>query len=53
MKSKIEGEKKKFDEAIDNFLKEIIMSMEKVKEIVYSKLNNYHSNLTSFYDKYR
>jgi hypothetical protein len=29
------------------------MSMEKVKEIVNSKISNYHTNMNNFYAKYR
>jgi flagellar hook-basal body complex protein FliE len=53
MQSKVDTERTKLDETIDNFLKEVILSMEKVKELINGKISNYHSNLTSFYDQYR
>ncbi len=47
--NKLDQQRQKLDDIIDNFLKEIILSMEKVKEIINGKINNYQTNLISYY----
>lgn len=46
-------DRQKLDEQIDNFLREMILTMEKVKEILNGKLSTYHSNLVNYYSAYR
>lgn len=51
--TKLGADKQKMDDIVDNFLREIILTMEKVKEILNGKLSTYHANLTSYYAGYR
>ena len=53
MESKLNGERQKLDDIIDGFLREIIMTMEKVKEVVNGKLSTYHANFANYYLSYR
>jgi hypothetical protein len=49
----LDSDIKKVDEIVDNFLKELILNMEKVKELINSKVSIYHSNLVNYYQQYR
>lgn len=49
---KISNEKKIVDSDIDDFLKEIILMMEKVKEKLYHKIDLYHQSFFDYYSNF-
>ena len=49
-KNKMEAEKKMLSEDIDNFLKEVILMMEKIKEKLFMKVDGFHQGFVDYYN---